>query len=77
VHRFQLGQSVAATGLNVPPGPYRITRLLPLADGMPQYHAKSLVDNHERALAENAIRTVVGRPSASASASPVRRKAAR
>ena len=49
MHRFQLGQSVAATGLNVPPGPYRITRLLPLADGMPQYHAKRLVDNHQRA----------------------------
>lgn len=60
-HRFQIGQTVAASGLGVPAGPYRVTRLLPLSDGEPHYHAKSVVDGHERAFAEAAIR-VVQRP---------------
>jgi len=73
LHHFQLGESVVATGLSVPPGPYRITRLLPLADGVPQYHAKSLIDNHERALAESAIRSVARRPTATGAIQPAKR----
>jgi hypothetical protein len=55
-HRFTIGQTVAANGLGIPAGPYRIVRLLPLAEGVPQYRAKSMVDDHERALAESDLR---------------------
>ena len=36
-HRFAIGETVAANGFGIPPGPYRIVRLLPLAGGVPQY----------------------------------------
>lgn len=56
-HRFQVGQTVAAAASGAPPGPYRITRLLPSSDaGIPNYRGKSLVDGHERALSELSIR---------------------
>jgi hypothetical protein len=55
-HRFAIGETVAANGFGIPPGPYRIVRLLPLAGGVPQYRAKSMVDEHERALAESDLR---------------------
>jgi hypothetical protein len=55
-HRFTIGQTVAANGFGIPPGLYRIVRLLLLADGVPQYRAKSMVDEHERALAESVLR---------------------
>ena len=35
-HRFAIGEAVAANGFGIPPGPYRIVRLLPLAGGVPQ-----------------------------------------
>lgn len=55
-HRFHIGQRVAASAFGVPPGPYEITRLLPLADRVPYYRAKSLSDGHERALFEVSLR---------------------
>jgi hypothetical protein len=55
-HHFQVGQFITAHETGVPAGPYRITRLLPLANGVPQYRLKSVVDDLERALPENAIR---------------------
>ena len=57
-HRFQIGQTVAASGLGVPAGPYRVTRLLPLSDGVPHYRAESVADGHERVFPEAAIRLV-------------------
>ena len=68
-HLFALGQTVAASGMGVPPGPYRITRLLPVSHGVPQYRGKSVVDEHERALSEAAIKPV---PRSIASERPVR-----
>ena len=61
-HQFSVGQNIAAMGAGVPPGPYQISRLLPVADGVPQYRAKSVVDQHERALPETAMRPVHRRP---------------
>jgi hypothetical protein len=55
-HRFQIGETVIATAYGAPPGPYSITRQLPADQGKLSYRGKSLVDNHERALAENALR---------------------
>ena len=55
-HHFQIDQLVIARALGVPAGPYRITRLLPLSNGVPQYRLKSAVDDLERAVPENAIR---------------------
>jgi hypothetical protein len=55
-HRFQIGQTVVVSAYGAPPGPYSITRLLPADQGEPNYRGKSLVDNHERAISENAIR---------------------
>ena len=72
-HQFSVGQNIAATGAGVPPGPYQIGRLLPVADGVPQYRAKSVVDQHERALPETAMRLVLRR---SEPVLPAKRKAA-
>jgi hypothetical protein len=55
-HRFQIGQTVVVSTYGAPPGPYSITRLLPANQGVPNYRGKSLVDAHERAISENAIR---------------------
>jgi hypothetical protein len=55
-HRFQIGQTVVVSAYGAPPGPYSITRLLPADQGEPNYRGKSLVDDHERAMSENAIR---------------------
>jgi hypothetical protein len=55
-HRFQIGQTVVVSAYGTPPGPYSITRLLPPEQGEPNYRGKSLVDAHERAMSENAIR---------------------
>jgi hypothetical protein len=55
-HHFQVGQFITAHETDVPTGPYRGTRLLPLSDGVPQYRLKSIVDDLERAVPENAIR---------------------
>jgi hypothetical protein len=55
-HRLQIGQTVVVSAYGTPPGPYSITRLLPPEQGEPNYRGKSLVDAHERAMSENAIR---------------------
>lgn len=60
-HRFQIGQTVVVSSFGAPPGPYSITRLLPSDDGEPNYRGKSLVDDHERAISENAIRLAQGK----------------
>jgi hypothetical protein len=57
-HQFQIDQLVTAHALGAPEGPYRIIRQLPLADGMPQYRAKSIVDDHEGAFSENALSAI-------------------
>ena len=41
-HRFRIDQQVVASAFGVPPGSYEIMRLLPLADRLPYYRAKSL-----------------------------------
>ena len=52
-HRFQVGQTISATGLAILPGPFRIVRLLPLSEsGVPQYHVTSTTDGHDRIFAE-------------------------
>ena len=55
-HRFCIGERVVASAYGVPPGPYEITRLLPLADNVAFYRAKSATDGHERALSEPTLR---------------------
>jgi hypothetical protein len=55
-HRFPIGQTIVVSAYGAPPGPYSITRLLPADRGEPNYRGKSLVDAHERAISENAIR---------------------
>jgi hypothetical protein len=42
-HRFHVGDLVAASAMGVPPGPYRVTRLLPTTDsGDINYRAEDL-----------------------------------
>ena len=56
-HRFRIGETVSASAMGVPRGPYRITRLLPPSDnGVPNYRAKNIETDLERALAEDALR---------------------
>ena len=49
-HRFRIGQRVIACAFTVPPGPYEITGVLPVADDVPFYRVKSVPDGHERAI---------------------------
>ena len=58
-HRFKLDEMVIANGAGLPPGPYRITKLLPPSDqtGVPTYRVKDVGNNQERALAETAMHT--------------------
>ena len=57
-HRFRIGETVTASAMGVPHGPYRITRLLPASDnGVPNYRAKNIETNEERALAEGVLHT--------------------
>jgi hypothetical protein len=54
--RFRIGETVTASAMGVPRGPYRITRLLPPSDnGVPNYRAKNIETDAERALAEDAL----------------------
>jgi len=55
-HRFRIGERVVALAFGVPPGPYEITRVLPLVDGGPFYRGKSVADGRERALSELSLR---------------------
>jgi hypothetical protein len=55
-HKFRIGETVTASAMGVPRGPYRITRLLPPSDnGVPNYRAKNIETDEERALAESAL----------------------
>jgi hypothetical protein len=57
-HRFRIGETVTASAMGVPRGPYRITRLLPPSDnGVPNYRAKNIETGEERALAEGALQS--------------------
>jgi hypothetical protein len=56
-HRFKLGQSVVAHSPGIPPGPYTITRLLPLVGKEPHYQAQSAT-GVVRALLESQIKAV-------------------
>ena len=58
-HRYRLGDLVAVHTPSVPPGPYRIVRLLPPVAGEPHYHGQSMGDGHHRALTEGQLRPVV------------------
>ena len=72
-HRFQVGETVIASAFGAPPGPYSITRLLPANHGELSYRGRSLVDNHERALAENAIRLQQSKPQPNPARTPKKR----
>ena len=61
-HRYALGDLVVGRSLAVPPGPYRIVRLLPSVDGEPHYHGRSTVDGHQRALMEGQIKAAETKP---------------
>ena len=54
-HRYALGDLVVARSPSVPPGPYVITRLLPLVVGEAAYHGRSTADGHHRALMEGQL----------------------
>jgi hypothetical protein len=56
-HRFKLGQSVTAHSPGIPPGPYTITRLLPLVGKEPHYEGRS-ENGVVRALLEAQIKAV-------------------
>ena len=73
-HRFRIGEQVTASAFSVPPGPYEITRLLPLADGVAYYRGKSRRDGHERALSEPSLRPAPMPASSNDGASPRRPK---
>lgn len=54
-HRYKIGQTVTAHTPGVPPGPYVITRLLPLVGKEPHYRVKD-ENGGERALLESELR---------------------
>jgi hypothetical protein len=58
-HKFTVGQEVSflpsALDFNVPRGPYRIVRQLPLESGGFSYRVKSISDGHERIIAESQL----------------------
>jgi hypothetical protein len=58
-HRFKIGQQVVATAFGVPTGPYEITRLLPLAAGVPHDRAKPLPNGPESAFSELSLRPML------------------
>jgi hypothetical protein len=62
-HRFKVGLTVVAPsggpGAVIPRGPLVIVRLLPLADGDPQYRVLSKIDGRERVVSERQIRPLV------------------
>jgi hypothetical protein len=74
-HRFQIGQTVVVSAYGAPPGPYSITRLLPSEQGEPNYRGKSLLDAHERAMSENAIRLAKAKSEPSSIEPPKKRVA--
>ena len=71
-HRFKVGQTVVAPGarasegrdLHIPRGPLVVVRLLPLADGEPQYRVRSELDGLDRVVREGQIRLAAKEKSA-------------
>jgi hypothetical protein len=65
IHKFETGQTVYFSpgpyGDDSARGRYRIVRLLPEADGLPQYRIKSETDDHERVVRESQIRLLINR----------------
>ena len=58
-YRFKVGQTVVAPkgrDLHIPRGPLVVVRLLPLADGEPQYIVRSELDGLDRVVRESQIR---------------------
>ena len=59
-HRFKVGQTVMTPfegrDLHIPRGPLVVVRLLPLADGEPQYRVRSELDGLDRVVREGQIR---------------------
>jgi hypothetical protein len=59
-HRFKVGQTVVAPSEgrdpHIPRGPLVVVRLLPLADGEPQYRVRSELDGLDRVVRESQIR---------------------
>jgi hypothetical protein len=59
IHKFAVGQTVYLRSLRqnraTPAGTYRITRLLPEAQGDHQYRIKSVRDAHERVARESEL----------------------
>jgi hypothetical protein len=59
-HRFKVGQTVVAPferrDLHIPRGPLVVVRLLPFADGEPQYRVRSELDGPDRVVRESQIR---------------------
>jgi hypothetical protein len=56
-HRFKLGQTVVAHAPGMPPGPYIITRLLPMVGSDPHYQGRG-EGGVVRALLESQIKPV-------------------
>ena len=60
-HRFKVGQTVVAPSegrdtLHIPRGPLVVVRLLPVADGEPQYRVRSANEGHDWVVLERQIR---------------------
>jgi hypothetical protein len=59
VHKFKLGDLVEVTAkwtIQPSRGPFEIVRLLPEADGEPQYRIKSRHDDHEWVTKESLLK---------------------
>ena len=73
-HRFKVGQTVVAPSegrdLHIPRGPLVVVRLLPLADGEPQYRVRSELDGLDRVVRESQIRLTEEERSAPLSGPP-------
>jgi hypothetical protein len=59
-HKFNVDQLVdyvpkGVSGLSVPRGAYKITKLLPERDGELQYRVKSAAEGHERVALESEL----------------------
>jgi hypothetical protein len=59
-HRFKVGQTVVAPSegrdLHIPRGPLVVVRLLPVANGEPQYRVHSADEGHDWVVLERQIR---------------------
>ncbi|MCG6857940.1 MAG: hypothetical protein LJE67_07725 [Salaquimonas sp.] len=64
LHQFGVGQTVRLKrGARLPPKTpefYKITRLLPPTENMPQYRIRSDAENHDRVVTQDSIEAVGG-----------------